>query len=112
MDILSHQHAFLCDVAKLIQFADNRGIHITGGELFRSNEQQELYLKQKKTNAKLSNHQKRLAIDFNFIIDGELTYEKEDIRPYGDYWKSLNPLNKWGGDFKSLVDSDHFERNI
>jgi hypothetical protein len=111
MNLISEQNAFLHDVAKLIQFCDNKGIMITGGELYRTKEQQEIYLRDGKTRAENSNHQKRLAVDFNFFIDGDLTYEVEAIQPYGEYWKSLNPQNRWGGEFK-FVDSDHFERVV
>jgi hypothetical protein len=44
-----------------------------------------------------------------------LTYDVDLIRPYGEYWKSLNPLNRWGGDFKmkkGKSDAGHFERNV
>jgi hypothetical protein len=30
----------------------------------------------------------------------------------GAYWESLHPKNRWGGNFKSLVDCPHFERNV
>jgi hypothetical protein len=29
-------------------------------------------------------------------------------KPLGDYWKSLDPLNCWGGDFKPKADGNHF----
>lgn len=34
-----------------------------------------------------SNHLGRLAIDFNFFINGELTYDKEKLQPPGDFWE-------------------------
>jgi hypothetical protein len=112
MNIVAEQNSFLRDVARLIEFCDNHGIMITGGELFRTNEQQALYFKEGRSKIKTSSHQKRLAIDINFFIKGELTYEHEDIQPYGEYWKSLNPNNRWGGDWGTFTDSDHFERII
>jgi hypothetical protein len=113
MNLSSHQNAFLSDVSKLIQFCENRGIMVTAGELFRTDEQQAIYLEQGKTKATTSNHQRRLAIDLNFIIDGQLTYKKEDISPYGQFWEELNPgINRWGGNFSTIEDTDHFERNV
>nr|WP_223154740.1 hypothetical protein [Campylobacter concisus] len=29
----------------------------------------------------------------------------------GNYWESLNTLNRWGGNFKNFIDVPHFERN-
>ena len=29
--------------------------------------------------------------------------------PFGEYWKTLDPANRWGGDWQHLVDSNHFE---
>ncbi len=112
MSLVAEQAAFLQDVAKLIVKAGSLGIVLTGGELYRTAEQQEIYLKTGKSKTSKSNHLKRLAIDFNFFIDGKLTYEKKLIQPLGDYWESLNPANRWGGNFKSFTDAPHFERNV
>jgi len=54
-------------------------------------------------------HADRLAIDFNFFIDGELTYDHDKIKPLGDYWESLDPNNKWGGNFNGFQDVPHFQ---
>jgi hypothetical protein len=112
MNLVAEQFAFLTDVAKLIEFCYNRNVMITGGELYRTQEQQDLYLLNGKTHAKTSNHMRRLAVDFNFVIDGKLTYDKDDLKSYGDFWESLNPLNRWGGNFETITDTDHFESNV
>lgn len=103
------QWLFLQDVAKLIQHAESIGIKLTGGELYRTKEQQELYIKAGKSKTMKSKHLERLAIDFNFFIDGKLTYAKEDVQPLGDYWESLRPENSWGGNWKSFQDTPHFQ---
>jgi len=59
-----------------------------------------------------SNHRKRLAIDFNFFINGHLTYDKTKIQALGDYWESLDEHNSWGGNWKSFLDVPHFERRL
>jgi hypothetical protein len=41
--LVAEQAAFLIDVSRLIQFATEEGWVITGGELWRSPEQQEIY---------------------------------------------------------------------
>lgn len=112
MTLIAEQFAFLHDVSRLIEFCYNRGIMVTGGELYRTPEQQEIYLKTGKSKTSNSNHLRRLAIDLNFIIGGKLVYDKAAIQPYGNFWKSLNPLNRWGGEFSNIADTDHFERNV
>jgi hypothetical protein len=115
MNLNAEQNAFLGDVAKLIEFIDNKddGVLITGGELYRTADQQRIYYNAGLTNTMHnSKHLKRLAIDLNFIVNGKLISEKAILKPYGDYWESLNPKNRWGGNFKNLDDTDHFERNV
>jgi len=35
---------------------------------------------------------------------------KEKLQPFGDFWEALNSRNRWGGNFHSLFDFNHFER--
>ena len=110
------QHEFLKDMAKLIYFADQQGIVLTGGELYRTKEQQSIYVNTGKSKTMHSKHMERLAIDFNFFIKGVLTYKKSDIQVLGDYWESLNKskssTNVWGGNWKNFVDTPHFAREL
>jgi len=112
MSLVKEQQEFLQDVALLLLEAKRLGIGLTGGELFRTPEQQEIYLKTGKSKTSNSYHLKRLAIDFNFFIDGKLMYEHELITMLGTFWENLNVLNNWGGNFKSFKDTPHFERGI
>lgn len=112
MSMVSEQNDFLLDVCKLIHFATNNGWKVSGGELYRTDEQQKIYFAQKKTLTMNSNHLRRLAIDINFFKNDKLTYDKDDLAGIGKYWESLNPKNRWGGNFKNLIDTPHFERNI
>jgi len=111
MGLRQEQSAFLLDICKLIQFATEQGIELTGGELYRTIEQQKIYFDTGKSKTMNSNHLKRLAIDFNFFKDGKLTFDRQLLQPLGDYWASLHPKNRWGGNWK-FVDMAHFERNI
>ena len=110
MSLVAEQAAFLLDVCKLIDFATEAGFVVTGGELFRTTEQQEIYVKSGRSQTMLSNHLRRCAIDLNFFKDGKLVYDVTTLRPVGDYWQSLNPKNSWGGFWKSFKDVPHFER--
>lgn len=122
MSLSDEQWAFLQDVAKLIEFAKQKGWKITGGELYRTPEQQEIYVKIGRSKTYNSYHLKRLAIDLNFfkpifdengnIIKHKLTWDYNDIKPFGDFWESLNPKNRWGGNFNSFKDIPHFERKV
>jgi hypothetical protein len=110
MTIVNEQWQFIQDMARLIEKARELGFVLTGGELYRTSEQQQIYLKTGKTKTASSQHMKRLAIDFNFFIKGELVYEKGRLQQLGDFWESLCPANRWGGNFKSIIDTPHFER--
>jgi hypothetical protein len=111
MSLVIEQSEFLHDVIKLIQFATAAGFVVTGGELWRSPEQQAIYFKTGRSKTLDSNHLKRLAIDLNFFKDGVLCYDATALGVVGRYWESLNPKNRWGGHFRSLKDLPHFERN-
>ncbi len=122
MKLSDHQWEFLQDLAKLITFIESKGWKATGGELYRTPEQQEIYVKTGRSKTYNSYHLKRLAIDLNFfkpiydengkLIKYQLTWDYEDIKPFGEYWESLNPLNRWGGNFKTFKDIPHFERAV
>jgi D-alanyl-D-alanine carboxypeptidase len=112
MSMVAEQAAFLQDVAKLITWAFSSGYTLTGGELFRTPEQQAIYVKTGRSKTMNSNHLKRCAIDCNIFVDGKLCYDKARLAPLGAYWESLSPKNRWGGNFKSLLDVPHFERNV
>ena len=112
MSNVAEQAAFLLDMCKLVEYATKQGFTVTPGELYRTPEQQEIYLKTGRSKTMASNHLKRCAIDLNFFKDGKLVWDKAQIAPLGAYWENLNPKNRWGGNFKSLVDVPHFERNV
>jgi peptidoglycan L-alanyl-D-glutamate endopeptidase CwlK len=120
MSLSSEQWAFLKDVAALILWADARGYAITGGELQRTIEQQNIYVKSGASRTMNSMHLKKLAIDLAVFRDGVLLEGREAIAPLGKFWESLNTKNRWGGSWRGLVesgkskfvDTPHFERYI
>lgn len=109
MLLRQEQSLFLEDVCRLLLFAKNLGFEATGGELQRTPEQQEIYLKVGKSKTKDSYHLKKLAIDLFFFKDGNLIQDKVGLQKIGDYWEELDPKNKWGGNWQ-FVDTPHFER--
>jgi hypothetical protein len=112
MSLVTEQAAFLLDICKLIEEATLMGFVVTGGELARTPEQQAIYFKTGRSKTMNSIHLKRCAMDLNFFKDGKIIWDRIDLYPIGKYWESLYPKNRWGGNFKSLVDCPHFERNV
>lgn len=128
MKLSENQIIFSRNIADLILYAKSIGIGLTFGDAFRPQELQILYcygysievennapklIKTKvKSKTLVSFHGKRLAVDFNHFIKGVLTYKKSKIQMLGDYWESLHPKNRWGGNFKSFLDVPHYEMNI
>lgn len=53
-------------------------------------------------------HPDRLAVDLNLFRDGRFLTLSKDHAPLGAYWKTLNPLCRWGGDFHPKPDGNHY----
>ena len=105
------QWEFLKDFASLILYAERLGYKLTAGELLRPEQMQRIYIEEGKSKVKRSQHQDKLAGDLNLFVDGEIQWSKnKHWTKLGDYWKSLNSKNRWGGDYKTLDDPYHFER--
>jgi hypothetical protein len=63
-----------------------------------------------------SMHLLGLAMDLNLFIKGIYSTDSIQYKILGDKWVSMNPDNRWGGDFnddgiidKGFCDFDHFE---
>jgi hypothetical protein len=131
MSLGKEQAAFLLDIGKLDVYATSLGFKVTPGEMLRTKEQQALHVAAGRSKTMNSMHLKGLAADRNFFkvlppmttetyINGyvpNLAYEI--LRPLGEYWESLNPKNRWGGNFDKdwdrkdpWVDLPHFERQV
>lgn len=110
--LVDEQWEFLKDVAKLITFAEEQDVQLTAGEVYRTHYQQKHYISTGRSQTMKSMHLKRLAIDVNLFVDGNLTWEHEAYKPLGDYWESLNSKNKWGGNWRSFKDVPHFQRTV
>lgn len=120
MSMVQAQSEFLLDACKLIARATELGFVVTLGEGYRTIEQQQIYVKTGRSKILDSQHMKRLAIDLNFFRDGKLAQTREELKPLGDWWETLNPKNRWGGNWRGLVDQGkspfvdcpHFERQV
>lgn len=116
MSLVHEQAAFLKDLRRLLDFVDERGLLVTGGELERKPEMQQIYVSSGYSKTMDSMHLRKCAIDLNFFRDqnGRLEWiqDLDSLKPIGAYWETLDPRNRWGGNWTSLVDTPHFERNL
>jgi hypothetical protein len=106
MTLGEKQRLFTKLTGMLIAWSYANGYELTYGETMRTSAQA---LANAASGAGISNslHLLRLAVDFNLFIDGVWQTSSEPYKPLGEYWKSLHPLCRWGGDF-SRPDGNHF----
>ena len=107
--MLNLQLEFSQAVAKLIQKAAELGYGVTLGEAWRTPEQA-AWNAQNGRGIKDSVHCDRLAIDLNLFKDGVYLQDNATgaYSALGEWWKTLGTHYCWGGDFRPLVDLDHF----
>jgi len=109
-DLLQRQIIFPHNISKLITYIYVQGFHMTFGEAYRTQEQAQWYAEHGLGIAH-SLHCERLALDLNlFDSSGNYLTDGDHYKPFGEYWKTLNPSNRWGGDF-TRKDYNHFEMN-
>jgi len=107
------QFEFSEAVGDLLNWCKRWSIKVQQGETYRSPEEAERLYK-KGVGAKISAHTNRLAVDLIFCkIDtlGNITDCERHVYEYaGNFWKSLYPAARWGGDFKNVKYDDiyHF----
>lgn len=115
MKLSPQQFEFAQDSILLELWMIRQGYKFTYGEAWRSDEEQKRLFEKRLSNIQgRGPHGNRLAKDYNIWVGKTLTYDKALLKPIGDYWKSLNPENIWGGDFKvgDTWDTGHFERRL
>lgn len=108
--LTAFQFEFTGNVVKLLYYANNLGFNISLGEVYRTAEQQEYYVKNGKSKTYNSQHRKRLAIDINLFKGSEYLTSKEHYKALAVFWQDLSPYNVagyfWGWD------ANHFEMRI
>lgn len=107
--LLTEQWEFLKDVAVLISHIESLGFTASGGELQRTQFQQDEYYRQGKTKTHNSQHLKKLAIDLHIFRDGKLVEDVEKLKEIGNFWRMLSGQNE-AGMFWKFKDVPHFER--
>lgn len=113
MTLGEKQRLFVLLVGELVEWAYQHDYELSFGEAYRTPEQAALNAAKGSGIAK-SLHCRRLAVDLNLYLDtteggDEDIYQtdSEAYRPLGEFWKSLHPDCRWGGDF-SRPDGNHF----
>lgn len=110
MKLSEKQQLFTSCVGQLIHYCTANGYGLTLGDAYRDPRSHGELGEKKTYGSANSNHKVRLAQDFNLFVNGQ--YISHGSHPVyeeiGQYWKSLNPLCRWGGDFSKSKDSNHF----
>jgi len=101
------QAIFAGNVARLILKMNEAPYTCTLGEAYRTTEQAQ-WNAARGIGIANSLHCQRLAIDLMLFKDGVYCSDSEAYRPFGEYWVTLNSLNRWGGSF-TKKDGNHFE---
>jgi len=112
----AQQSDFARDFALLILFAIGKGFTVQVAEVRRTQIVQDDYLRRGLTTVKNSLHMDSLAGDIQFFKGGvyinglERMESKRQLQEIGDFWESLDRQNAWGGNWKTFIDTPHFER--
>lgn len=105
----NEQILFAKHVAALIMYIFSQGYSCTLGEAFRTHQQANIYAHEH-IGIINSLHCFRLAIDLNiFDSSGKYLSDSKAYYQFGMYWETLDPYNRWGGNFPR-ADGNHFER--
>lgn len=107
MTLGQKQRLFTKLVAQLIQYAYAQGYELTLGDAYRDPRVHGDVGVKKSYSSANSVHKQRLAIDLNLFKGGAYQTSTEAHKPLGEYWKSLHPECRWGGDF-STPDGNHY----
>ena len=108
MSLGREQEAFSRDLVRLMLEAFELGYEVRMGEVQRTIEQQQLYVKMGRSKTMNSMHLNKTAADLHFTKDGVLSYPEE----LGVFWQSLDPKNQSGMFWKDFKDGPHFQRTV
>lgn len=99
LSLREHRCAFTSDIAKLIQYAIEKGYECAGDDL-KSSPACKIHMNG-------SQHYKGLALDLLLYLKGIYLRKTSDHQLLGEFWESLSPFNRWGGRYS---DGNHYER--
>lgn len=108
MTLGQKQRLFTRLTGLLIEYAYQNGYELTYGDAYRDPRVHGSVGVKKSYSGANSVHKNRLAVDFNLFKNGEYLTSSEDHKQLGEFWKSLHPECRWGGDFKGVADGNHY----
>ena len=112
MTLRSEQSAFALDLMHFLLWASEQGYEYTLGEVQRTPEQQQLYVKTGRSKTMNSMHLHKCAADIFFFKQGRLLATQSELQPLGNAWEKISTKNQWGGNWKSFKDTPHFQRTL
>lgn len=117
MSLKREQAAFMNDLRRLLTYAiDDCHLLVTGGELERKPEMQQMYVKSGYDTTMDSMHLRSCAIALTFFQDTgnelRLVQDQEVLLQLAAFWESLDPRNRWGGRSNKRKDFSRFERDL
>jgi hypothetical protein len=110
MTLSQKQRLFTKLLGQLIDWAYKNGFELTMGEAWRTPEQAKRNA-DNGTGILNSLHCERLAVDLNLFVGGVYCPDTKAHTRLGEYWKSLHPNCRWGGDFRK-PDGNHYSLSI
>ena len=116
MTLSEHQQEFALHFAYLVMHINSvPGYTCTHGDLYRSPKAFGGMGEKGPYGRNKSAHKNRLAGDLNLFKDGKWITERGPFEQFGAYWKAMDDLNRWGGDFDFDGDgigddANHFSR--
>jgi len=109
VNLSEHQQEFALHIGYLLQHINAAGYTCAFGDAYRSPKAFGGMGEKGPEGRDKSAHKQCLAVDLNLFKNGVYLEDTEDHRPFGEYWKALHALNRWGGDF-SNKDGNHYSR--
>lgn len=108
MSTSKEQQEFTKLLARLLTDLILAGYNPVLSEVYRTPEQQEIYVQQGKSKTMKSKHLERVAADILLFLDGVYLTKNEDYKVMADLWKSYDENCVAGYDWK-FGDGNHVQ---
>lgn len=111
MSLNPKQWEFSQSMAQLVQKAKALGYEVVMGETYRTPAQAAANAA---SGAGIlhSLHCDSLAVDLNLFINAQYIQDSTGHTELGAWWKTLGPDYRWGGDFTSRKDYNHYSLSV
>jgi hypothetical protein len=106
MSLSALQAEFTETLGRFLVWCEENDYPVIIAEVFRTKEQAAIY-KAAGKGILNSAHCKKLAADLFRVVDGTVSWDREEYRIPGGKWKTMHELARWGGDWPRR-DAVHF----